>query len=50
MKSFEIEIHPIFGVSLGIEYVPQADGDSEESALAIDLLVLRVLFFWGSEE
>jgi len=50
MKSFEIEIHPIFGVSLGIEYVPETDEGSEESALAIDLLVLRVLFFWGGQE
>jgi hypothetical protein len=50
MKSFEVEAHPIFGVSLGVEYIPEADEGTGESALAIDLVVVRVLFFWGGEE
>ena len=47
---FEIGFHPIFGISLGVEYVPDTDDGTGESAFAIDLLIMRVLFFWGGEE
>lgn len=48
--TFEVGFHPIFGISVGVEYVPDTDDGTGESALAIDLLIMRILFFWGNEE
>jgi hypothetical protein len=46
MKELEIGLHPIFGMSLGFEYVPDTEDQENESALAIDLLIVRILFLW----
>ena len=46
MKTFDIEIYPIFGISLGAEYVPETDESSNESAFVADVLFFRIVFFW----
>lgn len=43
----EIQLHLINGMAVGVEYVPPgALEDETEKCIVVDLIIVRLMFFW----